>query len=63
MKENAYEKIMEYTTYKDSYIVKAVVSKGVIKSGGVSEEDLTIYYKGSEQFFSTLNNVLEANKS
>lgn len=50
-KENAYEKIMEYTTYKDSDIVKVVISKDAIKSGGVSEEDLTFYYKGSEHFF------------
>ena len=58
-KENAYEKIMEYTTYKDSDIVKVVISKDAIKSGGVSEEDLTFYYKGSEHFFSALNNVLK----
>lgn len=56
-KENTYEKIMEYTTYKDSDIVKVVISKDAIKSGGVSEEDLTCYYKGSEQFFSALNNI------
>lgn len=58
-KENTYEKVMEYTTYKDSDIVKVVISKDAIKSGGVSEEDLTFYYKGSEQFFSALNNVLK----
>ena len=58
-KENTYEKIMEYITYKDSDIVKVVISKDTIKSGGVSEEDLTFYYKGSEQFFSALNNVLK----
>lgn len=58
-KENTYEKIMEYTTYKDSDIVKVVISEDAIKSGGVSEEDLTFYYKGSEQFFSALNNVLK----
>lgn len=58
-KENTYEKIMEYTTYKDSDIVKVVISKDAIKSGGVSEEDLTFYYKGSEHFFSALNNVLK----
>ena len=39
-KENTYEKIMEYTTYKDSDIVRVVISKDAIKSGGVSEEDL-----------------------
>lgn len=58
-KENTYEKVMEYTTYKDSDIVKVVISKDAIKSGGVSEEDLTFYYKGSEHFFSALNNVLK----
>ena len=58
-KENTYEKIMEYTTYKDSDIVKVVISKDAIKSGGVSEEDLTFYYKGSEHFFLALNNVLK----
>lgn len=58
-KENTYEKIMEYTTYKDSDIVKVVISKDAMKSGGVPEEDLTFYYKGSEQFFSALNNVLK----
>lgn len=58
-KENTYEKIMEYTTYKDSDIVKVVISKDTVKSGGVSEEDLTFYYKGSEHFFSAFNNVLK----
>ncbi|MDD6057029.1 MAG: hypothetical protein PUB98_02020 [Clostridiales bacterium] len=58
-KENTYEKIMEYTTYKDSDMVKVVISKDAIKSGSVSEEYLTFYYKGSEQFFSALNNVLK----
>lgn len=58
-KENTYEKIMEYTTYEDSDIVKVVICKDVIKSGSVSEGDLTFYYKGSEQFFSALNNVLK----
>ena len=58
-KENTYEKIMEYTTYKDSDIVKVVINKDTVKSGGVSEEDLTFYYKGSEHFFSSLNNVLK----
>lgn len=58
-KENTYEKIMEYTTYKDSDIVKVAISKDAIKSGGVSEEDLTFYYKGSEQFFSALDDVLK----
>lgn len=58
-KENTYEKIMEYTTYKDSDIVKVVISKDIIKSDGVLEEDLTFYYKGSEQFFSALNNILK----
>lgn len=58
-KENTYEKIMEYTTYKDSDIVKVVISKDTIKSGGVSEGDLTFYYKGSEKFFSAIKNVLK----
>lgn len=53
-KENTYEKIMEYTTYKDSDTVKVVISKDTIKSGGVSEGDLTFYYKGSEKFFSAI---------
>ena len=53
-KENTYEKIMEYTTYKDSDIVKVVISKDTIKSGSVSEGDLTFYYKGSEKFFSAI---------
>ena len=52
-KENTYEKVMEYTTYKDSDIVKVVISKDAIKSGGVSEEDLFFYYKCSEHFFGT----------
>lgn len=58
-KENTYEKIVEYTTYKDSDTVKVVISKDAIKSGGVSEENLTFYYKGSEKFFSALKNVLK----
>ena len=50
---------MEYTTYKDSDNVKVVISKDAIKSGGVSEEDLTFYYKGTEQFFSAINFVMK----
>jgi hypothetical protein len=57
-KEN-YEKIMEYTTYEESDIVKVVICKDAIKSGLVSEADLTVYYNGSEKFFSALNNALE----
>lgn len=56
-KENTYEKIMEYTTYKDSDIVKVVINKDAIKSGGMSEEDLTFYYKGSKQFFQHLSGL------
>lgn len=58
-KANSYEKIMEYTTYTDTDIVKVAISKDIIKSGGVSEENLTFYYKGSEHFFSALNNILK----
>ena len=58
-KENTYEKIMEYTTYKDSDFVMVVFSNDGINCGVVSEEDLTFYYKGSEHFFSALNNVLK----
>lgn len=58
-KENTYEKIMEYTTYKDSDIVKVIIGKDAIKSGGASEEDLTFYYKGTEQFFSALKSALK----
>jgi hypothetical protein len=57
-KEN-YEKIMEYTTYEESDVVKVVICKDVIKSDLVSEADLAVYYNGSEKFFYALNNALE----
>lgn len=55
---NIYEKIMEYTTYKDSDIVKVVISEDTIKSGAVSEDMLTFYYKASEDFFAALSDVV-----
>lgn len=57
--ENTYEKIMEYTIYKDSDIVKTTISQDIIKSGLISEEDLTMYYIGSENFFTSINNVVK----
>lgn len=57
--KDSYEKIMEYTVYKDSDIVKVAISEDAIKSGTVSEKYLTFYYKGSEKFFSALDNALK----
>lgn len=58
-KEDTYEKIMEYTIYKDSDIVKMTVSQDAIKSGLIAEEDLTMYCMGSEKFFTSINNVVK----
>lgn len=57
---DAYEKIMTYTTYEDSDIVKVVVDGNTIHgvTYGMSEDILTFYYKGTEEFFSALNNAI-----
>lgn len=52
-----YEKIIEYTIYEDSDIVKAIVCKDMISGGFISEEDLTTYYMGSEDFFTQISNA------
>lgn len=55
--ENTYEKIIEYTIYEDSDIVKATLCKDMISGGFISEEDLTVYYMGSEDFFIQISNA------
>lgn len=57
-KEDAYEKIMEYTIYKDSDIVKMTISQAAIKSGLISEDNLTMYYIGSKNFFTSISQEL-----
>lgn len=58
---DTYEKILTYTTYENSDIVKVVVDENAIHGvtfGVVSEDDLTFYYKGTEKFFSALNDAI-----
>lgn len=54
---DAYEKIMTYTTYENSDIVKVVVSENTVHNM-ISEDSLTFYYTGTEEFFSTLNDAI-----
>lgn len=58
-KDTDYEKIMEYTTYEDSDIVKVVISKDTVKGSSLSKEDLIFYYMASENFFSSLKKMIE----
>lgn len=58
-KDEPYEKIMEYTTYKDSDIVKAAICQNLVNGGSVSEEVLTAYYTGSEEFFTSIENAVK----
>lgn len=55
-----YEKIMTYTVYEDSDIVKVRISQDTAKVPLVSEEDLTFYYIGSKDFFAALENMTES---
>ena len=57
---DAYEKILKYMTYEDSDIVKVVVDDNMIHgvTYGIAEDALTFYYKGTEDFYSTLNNAI-----
>lgn len=57
--ENTYEKTMEYTVYEGSDIVKATVCGDIMKGGFIAEEDLTVYYRGTEEFFSSVNSAVE----
>ncbi|MDE6015476.1 MAG: hypothetical protein K2H41_07260 [Acetatifactor sp.] len=54
---NDYEKILTYTVYEDSNVVMVRVSQDTAKVPLVSEETLTFYYIGSEDFFAALENV------
>ena len=57
---DAYEKVLTYTVYEDSDIVKVVVDDNTIHgvTYGISEDILTFYYKGTEEFFSALNDAI-----
>ena len=58
---DAYEKVLIYTTYENSDIVKVVVDDNAIHGVTydiVSKDFLTFYYKGTEKFFSTLNEAI-----
>ena len=58
---DAYEKILIYTTYENSDLVKVVVDDNAIHGmtyGVISEDNLTFYYKGTEEFFSALNDAI-----
>ena len=57
---DAYEKVLTYTIFEDSDIVKVVVDDNTIHgvTYGISEDVLTFYYKGTEEFFSALNEAI-----
>lgn len=57
--DKAYEKIMEYVTYENSKIIKVSVSDDLM-NGVVSDEFLSVYYVGSEKFFSNLSDLSDA---
>ena len=59
---DAYEKVLTYTVYEDSDIVKVVVDDNTIHgvTYGISEDILTFYYKGTEEFFSALNEAISS---
>lgn len=61
---DAYEKVLIYTTYENSDLVKVVVDDNVLHgvTYGVSKDALTFYYKGTELFFSTLHDAISAEK-
>lgn len=52
-----YEKIMTYTVYDNSDIVMVHICSDTAKAPLVSEEYLTFYYVGSENFFTALENA------
>ncbi len=58
---DTYEKIMEYTTYKDSQIIKGVICEETIKSETIPETFLTFYCNGSEPFFAALTSYINQN--
>lgn len=49
-----YEKIMEYITYQDSKLVKAIVGNDAIKSMELPDELHSYYFEGTEKFFENL---------
>lgn len=56
---DTYEKILTYTTYEDSDIVQVIVSKDTIHNQFLSDDELTFYYIGTDNFFSSLNDALK----
>ena len=62
---DAYERILIYTTYENSDLVKVVIDDNAIHGmtyGVISEDNLTFYHKGTEEFFSALNNAISEKK-
>ncbi len=51
---------MTYTVYDNSDIVMVHISPDTAKAPLVSEEYLTFYYVGSENFFTALENAAES---
>lgn len=57
--------VLIYTTYENSDLVKVVIDDNAIHGmtyGVISEDNLTFYYKGTEEFFSALNNAISEKK-
>ncbi len=56
--DEEYEKIMEYITYEDSEVVKAIVESDARKNMGLSDEFFSYYFEGTEEFFENLQEVV-----
>lgn len=55
-----YGKIMEYVTYRDSDVIKMIICSDEIESVEFPEELLTVYFDGTDKFFSNLQEVLNS---
>ncbi len=57
---DAYERVLIYSVYEDSDIVKMVVDENTLHGmtfGVISEENLTFYYQETEDFFQELKKI------
>ncbi len=57
--DEPYEKIMECITYENSKTIKVSISKNLVH-GVAADEFLSVYYVGSEKFFSNLSGLSNA---
>lgn len=57
---DAYERVLVYSVYEDSDIVKVVVDENTLHGmtfGVISKEDLMFYYRETEKFFQELQEI------